>query len=643
MPRIGKKSRNFQLAMLAALLPASAAAAQEASSDLAKALSFKPRQADVNYEQVPESSYGECKIKQETRSEGTGFLVSGPAGQPLRWFVDTNGDKRLDRWSFYNAGVEVYRESDVDGDRVADEYRWLSTEGIRKGVDDDSDGSIDQWQVISAEEVTAEIVKATAAVSEQQFERLLITSEEIEGLGLGEQKREEIQRSVQDARSQFTAWARGQNVVTRNTRWMHFGADKPGLVPEGTDGSTQDVVVYENVVALLEENDEPRQLLVGTMVKVEDRWRLIGLPSAVSDGEELSERGRFFSATFTNRNDAAPTVTSGMTKALERLVKQLQDVDEKLLAREGDLEVLNAERADILEKMVVEAPNEQERQQWIQQMADTVNAAAQTGEYEGGVQRLIDFAQRLKAEGAADNDVAYVSYRALEAQHRVAMLDAEEGEFDKIQQRHIESLEGFVEDFADSPEAAEAMTQLALDAEFSGDSDRAKEWYTKASRSFADTAAGEKAAGALRRLSIEGKGFGFRGTTVDGRAFSSTALRGKPVVYHCWASWCGTCKADMRILKVLQSKYEAQGLQIVGVNFDNSERELADRAEFLAKGEFPWAHVAEKGGLDGKLASYYGILTLPMNVIVDSDGRVVRMGVHSSEIDSILGELLNEK
>ncbi|HBE70513.1 MAG TPA: thioredoxin, partial [Planctomycetaceae bacterium] len=493
MSRFGKKWR-LQLALAATLLP-TAATAQEPSDELVRALSFKPRQAGVNYEKIPESQFGECKVETKSRQDGSGFLVTGPAGQPLRWFVDTDGDKRLDRWCFFNAGVEVYRESDLDGDRRADEYRWLSTEGIRKGTDDDGDGVIDAWQVISAEEVTAEIVKATASVSEPQFQRLLITPAELEQLGLGDDKREEIERSVRDAREQFADWARGQSVVTRNTRWMHFGADKPGLVPEGTDGSTQDVVVYENVVALLEDNDEPRQLLVGTMVKVEDRWRLIGLPSAVNDGQELSERGRFFSATFTNRNDAAPTVASGMTKALERLVKQLQEVDEDLLARDGDLEQLNAQRADILEKMVVEAPNEQERQQWIQQMADTVNAAAQTGEYEGGVQRLVDFARRLKAEGAADDDVAYVSYRALEAQHRVAMLSAKEDEFDKIQQRHIESLEGFVDDFADSPEAAEAMTQLALDAEFSGDSDRAKDWYGKASQSFGDTVSGEKAAG----------------------------------------------------------------------------------------------------------------------------------------------------
>ncbi len=93
---------------------------------------------------------------------------------------DTNKDNRLDRWCYYNAGVEVYRESDTDFNEVADEFRWLSTEGLRWGKDANEDGVVDAWNMISAEEVTAEVVRATASRDADRFARLLITESEIE-------------------------------------------------------------------------------------------------------------------------------------------------------------------------------------------------------------------------------------------------------------------------------------------------------------------------------------------------------------------------------------------------------------------------------------------------------------------------------
>ena len=157
------------------LLPlacASLLVAADKTEKLSKALSYKPRQADVNYEMVPPEAIAQCEIDETARPDGKGFWVTGPSGQPLRWFADTNADNRLDRWCYYNAGVEVYRESDTDFNGTADEFRWLSTEGIRWGIDKNEDGTIDSWKMISAEEVTAEVVHAAASRDANKFQRL---------------------------------------------------------------------------------------------------------------------------------------------------------------------------------------------------------------------------------------------------------------------------------------------------------------------------------------------------------------------------------------------------------------------------------------------------------------------------------------
>ena len=240
-----------------------------------------------------------CKLDRISRHDGKGFWITGPAGQPLRWFVDTNGDNKPDRWCYYNNGVEVYRESDTNFNGTADEYRWLNTEGLRWGIDQDEDGKIDSWKLISAEEVTYEVVQALATSDVDRFQRLLLTEAEIQSLELGGDMTTALRQRVAAAREQFASWMREQQVVTSTSRWTNFGADKPGIVPAGTEQSSQDVVVYENAVALLESDGEPRQLVVGTMIQVEGGWRLASLPRLISDNSSMSESGVFFNVSFT--------------------------------------------------------------------------------------------------------------------------------------------------------------------------------------------------------------------------------------------------------------------------------------------------------------------------------------------------------
>jgi thiol-disulfide isomerase/thioredoxin len=642
-PRTPGLGRHWRALLLAPLLATSGwssplAQADEPPPELVKAMTYNPRQADVDYEKVDPAKLGECTIEKVSRPAGKGFLVSGPAGQPLRWFADTNSDNRLDRWSYYNAGVEVYRESDTDFNGTADEFRWLSTGGLRWGIDANEDGVIDSWRMISAEEVSAETVRAASARDANQFKRLLITPEEIRGLKLGKEKEAQLLQRVTDAATQFKDWAAGQNVVNSKSKWTNFGADKPGVVPAGTDDSEQDIVVYENAVALLENEGTARQLLVGTLIQVGQNWRLVDLPRAVNEGEVLSDAGVFFSASFTPRgNSAADAIPSeGISQAMQRLVTELQTVDEKLVNGQGDTAALQARRADVLEKLVSAADSDDERKTWIQQFADTVSAAAQTGEYPTGVARLQDFTTKLTSVKASDEEVAYVAFRTLTADHNQKMQQPK-AEFEALQKEYLGNLRDYVTQYPNSKDSAEAMIQIALSAEFSGETKEAATWYAKAAKAFPDTISGKKAEGALRRLNLTGKPFSIAGNTLDGKSFSSQAYLGGPVIYHCWASWCEGCKAEMRALKELQAKYAKNKVRIVGINLDNqSTQGLA----FLKQNPFPWPHLYDEGGLESTLAVGYGVLTLPANFVVDKSGKVVKTGVHWTELDALIEELI---
>ena len=160
-----------------------------------------------------------------------------PNGQILREFVDTNKDNVVDRWSYFKDGIEVYRDVDDNYNGKADNHRWLNMAGTRWGLDKDEDGRIDNWKVISPEEVSAELVMALRDRDQQRFCALLLTDAELKSLGLGADKGKEIATKLEAATRQFAIMMGRQKSVTAKTAWVHFAANKPAMVPAGTDGS----------------------------------------------------------------------------------------------------------------------------------------------------------------------------------------------------------------------------------------------------------------------------------------------------------------------------------------------------------------------------------------------------------------------
>ena len=106
------------------------------------------------------------------------------------------------------------------------------------------------------------------------------------------------------------------------------------------------------------------------------------------------------------------------------------------------------------------------------------------------------------------------------------------------------------------------------------------------------------------------------------------------------ATWAGPSKEDMDTIKEMQAKYGKSGFQPLGVNLDGS---ATDATKYLAANRFPWPHVYEEGGIEeSRLASEMGILTLPMMLLVDRQGRVLNNNVHAAELDAELKKALGQ-
>jgi cytochrome c biogenesis protein CcmG, thiol:disulfide interchange protein DsbE len=100
-------------------------------------------------------------------------------------------------------------------------------------------------------------------------------------------------------------------------------------------------------------------------------------------------------------------------------------------------------------------------------------------------------------------------------------------------------------------------------------------------------------------------------------AVSLAGLKGKVVYVDFWASWCGPCKQSFPFMNELQSKYRAQGLEIVAVNLD-AKRADADKFLTDVPAQFTLAFDAK-----GESARRFEVKSMPSSYLIGRDGKVV--------------------
>ena len=113
--------------------------------------------------------------------------------------------------------------------------------------------------------------------------------------------------------------------------------------------------------------------------------------------------------------------------------------------------------------------------------------------------------------------------------------------------------------------------------------------------------------------------------------------RGRTVLIHYWATWCEPCKQDLALLKQVQAKYAKQGFTLLGINLDSDQ---STAITYLQSNPLSWPQMYEPGGLDSRLATELGILTLPTMILIDKDGKVINRNIHAAELDGELGKRL---
>jgi thiol-disulfide isomerase/thioredoxin len=115
---------------------------------------------------------------------------------------------------------------------------------------------------------------------------------------------------------------------------------------------------------------------------------------------------------------------------------------------------------------------------------------------------------------------------------------------------------------------------------------------------------------------------------LNGPSQRLSAFRGKPLLINVWASWCGPCRAEMASLERLAWGRGSREFAIIGISTDD----YADKATLLLQG----THATISQFLDTQLQmeNMLGASRLPLTVLVDAEGRVLKKVTGAREWDS---------
>jgi thiol-disulfide isomerase/thioredoxin len=116
---------------------------------------------------------------------------------------------------------------------------------------------------------------------------------------------------------------------------------------------------------------------------------------------------------------------------------------------------------------------------------------------------------------------------------------------------------------------------------------------------------------------------------LNGKTVKLSDFKGKPVLIDFWATWCPPCRASIPGIEKLHKTYSGRGLVVLGVSLDQGGW---DSVKSFAT-EIGITYTVLKGTDD--VASQYQVRTIPMLVIMNKEGKIVKRYLGVGEDDEL--------
>ena len=122
-----------------------------------------------------------------------------------------------------------------------------------------------------------------------------------------------------------------------------------------------------------------------------------------------------------------------------------------------------------------------------------------------------------------------------------------------------------------------------------------------------------------------------------GRPVKISSFRGKYVLIDFWASWCRPCRQENPNVVAALNKYHEKNFTVLGVSLDQAKPAWLSAIQMDG---LAWTQVSDLKGWGNEVAALFHITSIPQNLLIDPQGKIIAKNLRGEDLQNRLAELL---
>jgi peroxiredoxin len=129
----------------------------------------------------------------------------------------------------------------------------------------------------------------------------------------------------------------------------------------------------------------------------------------------------------------------------------------------------------------------------------------------------------------------------------------------------------------------------------------------------------------------------FSQNDVNGAPVSLSSFKGKYVLVDFWASWCRPCRDENPNVVQNYQRFKDKNFTVLGVSLDRAKDPWL---QAIADDQLTWTHVSDLKFWSNEVAQLYKISSIPQNLLVGPDGKILAKNLRGPALESTLCQFL---